>query len=250
MTNVNANFKLRLGSFISGSFTDNSPLSPSLPTSPIESEIFVARTKEMRQSVGVATRSSSQIDSPYSSAHGVDIMTASIEAQQLAIVSLRQGWLVPMKAVLDDTGRLSDVARCFRLSRLLDVNAETITVEEELKNYWASVPNQKLGADLKLYMDAILKESRILQVEGSGQPENNLDRKMVELKIFYCHESLERILRSLLSIVTSLHNSSSSSDDALLQFDRLRPTLMNQMAVETLLMALPQKYSLEVIKIP
>ena len=86
-------------------------------------------------------------------------MTASIEAQQLAIVGLRRGWLVPMKAALDATGRLSDVARCYRLSRLLEVNQEALSVEEELKKYLAAAANQRLSADLKMAMDAILKAS-------------------------------------------------------------------------------------------
>lgn len=86
-------------------------------------------------------------------------MTASVEAQQLAIVGLRRGWLVPMKAALDATGRLSDVARCYRLSRLLEVNQEALSVEEELKKYLAAAANQRLSADLKMAMDAILKAS-------------------------------------------------------------------------------------------
>lgn len=99
------------------------------------------------------------MDSPYSSVQGADVMTASIEAQQLAIVGLRRGWLAPMKVALDATGRLSDVARCHRLSRLLEVNQEALSIEEELKKYLVSAANQRLGADLKMAMDSILKVS-------------------------------------------------------------------------------------------
>lgn len=253
---ANTNFKLKLSSFISGSFNDNSAFSP-WTMSPTEEETEVVTTRNfasMRSSLGPSLgsplKSPGQVDSPYSSVQGADVMTASIEAQQLAIVGLRRGWLAPMKVALDATGRLSDVARCYRLSRLLEVNQEALSIEEELKKYLASAANQRLGADLKMAMDSILKESRYLQEESEGKADNEVDNRAIELKIYYLHESLERILRSLLFILASLNSGGSTSDDSAFQFDRLRPTIMNLTAVETLLMALPQKYNLEVIGRP
>lgn len=245
---ANTNFKLRLSSFLSGSFSDNSPLSPSHQSLP-EDEIFTSKSfSQMRTSVGSPVKSPGQLDSPFSSALGVDIMVSSIEAQQAAIIGLRQNFLVQMKRSLDATGRLSDVARCHRLSRLLDVNVEAISIEEELKNHLQTIANQKLSTDLKASMDVILKESRILAEESEGRTEDPQNSKTIELKIYYCHESLERILRSLHFIVTTFNSLISNVDDSF-QFDRLRPTLLNQTSVETLIMALPQKYNLEVLQI-
>lgn len=255
---TNNNFKLKLGSFISGSFNDNSSYSPWILSPSEEQENaevvttknFASMRSSLGPSLGSPVRSPTSVDSPYSSVQGADIMTASIEAQQLSIVGLRRGWLAPMKVALDATGRLSDVARCYRLSRLIEVNQEALSVEEELKKYLASAANQRLSADLKMAMDAILKESRILQEEGEGKADNEVDSRAIELKIYYSHESLERILRSLLFILTTLNSGGATSDDSNFQFDRLKPTLMTPTAIETLLMALPQKYNLEVISRP
>lgn len=203
---------------------------------------------QMHASLGSPVKSPGQMDSPFSSAHGVDVIAAGIEAQQAAIAGLRQNWLVQVQRALDETGRLSDVTRCHRLSRLLDVNVEAIKVQEEMKTYLLSVANQKLSADLKASMDVILKESRILLEEGECRTEDPQNSKTIELKIYYCHESLERILRSLLFIVSTLNSVGVFGDESF-ALDRLKPTLLSQATVETLIMALPQKYSLEVIQI-
>ena len=75
-----------------------------------------------------------------------------------------------------------------------------------------------------------------------------------EVKIYYCHDSVEKILRALYTIIKAL-NSGKIDDALLLQFDELRKsknnekmhTMLSTDSVTTLLQSLPQKYSLEIL---
>lgn len=241
-------FKLRLSSFISESFNDNLPLSASLQCPADEETGETSKpVSQTQSSVGQFPESSSAQspgDSFYGAAEGVASIAASVEAQRSAVVDLRQNWLAGARKSADASGRLADVTRLHRLSRLLDIGAEMISVQEELKNYFLSVSSGKLSADLRAPTESILKESSLLAEIGECSAEDEpTSNRAIELKIYNCHELMERILRSLLSVATTLRWGVESTT-----YDSSpKATLLSRTSVERLIMSLPQKYILEAI---
>lgn len=210
-----------------------------------------------------------------------------IASQRAANDGLRRLLLAPMEQAEARSGKTPSLAsrtRCYRLKRVLDVHSDTANVEDEVRKVWSKITasgdatkelvRKRAVTAIEEETSNLVKEADRFESPPPGQRRpgglhdggrtagHDLDGRRCEASIYMCQESVEKILKALGSLASTL-DSGGSLDDVrmMLEFDAIGrrscsstssddrevPTLVNAEAIRTLLALLPPKYNPEIV---